>query len=655
MPPAYLLNLPARKGYAKMALEFCGKGVNSHNGMDSSEIKTLNELFLTAVAKHAKPDCFLFKSEGQYQGVSSQEALRKVAALASLLGRLHVERGDRVAILSENRVEWALTDYALLGMGAIPVPIYTTLLEPDIEYILRDSGAKGIVVATEPQLAKIVNVRPRLPDLKFVLAMDCNKLQGTGAECWEGSIALELGLMTNAVEVFTAKATAVQPHDIATILYTSGTMGKPKGVILTHANIVSNVLECAKLFPLTRDDAGVSLLPLSHILERTLDFLCFWTGATIAYAESLDALPLNLREVKPTLIGVVPRVLEKIHDRVMEAVRAAPPARQKIFYWALGVGKQAFPYRLKGQRLPLGLRLKYSLADALIFSKVREQLGGRIRIMASGAAPLAQGLAEFFYAMDLPVYEGYGLTETSPVISINYPGHTKLGTVGPLIGGVEVTFGEENCDPEGGAGREILVKGPNVSPGYYHLEEESRGAFVAGWFHTGDLGAMDEEGYLRITGRRKNLFKTSGGKYVSPEKLENLFQSHPYVHQIVVLGDGRKFVGALVTPVFPHLEAHARTQGITFATREELVAHAEVHAFMQQLVDETTRWLPPHERIRQIVLLPQELSMGEGEVSATLKVKRAVVEEKYRQVIEEMFARHAPKVPESGPGSQESP
>lgn len=615
----------------------------STNSMGSSGIKTLNELFLAAVAKHAKPDCFLFKSEGRYQGVSSQEALRKVAALASLLSRLGVERGDRVAILSENRVEWALTDYALLGLGAIPVPIYTTLLEPDIEYILRDSGAKGIVLATEPQFVKVVNVRPHLPDLKFVLAMECAHLQGTGAECWEGSIALEMGLATNAVELFTQKALAAQPQDIATILYTSGTMGKPKGVILTHANIVSNVQECAKLFPLGREDAAISLLPLSHILERTLDFLCLWTGVSVAYAENLDSFPLNLREVRPTLVGVVPRVLEKIHDRVMDVVRNAPPVRQKIFYWALGVGKQAFPYRLQGQPLPLGLRLKHAVADRLIFAKVRGQLGGRIRILASGAAPLARELAEFFHALGLPVYEGYGLSETSPVISINYPGHTKLGTVGPLIGGVEVEFDKENHDLAGGAGREILVKGPNVSPGYYHMEEENQIAFAGGWFHTGDLGAMDEEGYLRITGRKKNLFKTSGGKYVSPEKLENLFQSHPYVYQIVVLGDGRKFVGALVAPVFERLEVRARARGITFRTREELVGHPDIHAFMQQLVDETTRWLPPHEKIRQIVLLPRELTMQDGEVSATLKVKRRVVEEKYHDLIEEMFSRHAPQ------------
>ena len=622
--------------------------------MGSSEIKTLNELFLQAVAKHAKPDCFLFKSEGRYQGVSSEEALRKAAALASVLSRFHVERGDRVAILSENRVEWALTDYALLGLGAIPVPIYTTLLEPDIKYILRDSGAKGIVLATDVQLAKIVNVRPHLPDLKFVLAMDCAKLQGTGADCWESSIALEMGLATHTVEEFAEKAGVAKPDDVATFLYTSGTMGKPKGVILTHANIVSNVLECAKRFPLSRHDACVSLLPLSHILERTLDYLCFWTGVSIAYAESLEAMPLNLREVKPTLMGVVPRVLEKIHDRVMDVVRTAPAARRKIFYWALGVGKLAFPYRLKGRRLPLVLRLKHAVADRLIFSKVREQLGGRITILASGAAPLAQELAEFFYAMNLPVYEGYGLTETSPVIAINYPGHTKLGTVGTLLPGVEVKFGDENHDPEGGAGREILVKGPNVSPGYYHMEEENRVAFAGGWFHTGDLGAMDEEGNLRITGRMKNLFKTSGGKYVSPEKLENLFQSHPYVHQVVVLGAGRKFVGALVAPVFQRLEAYARTHGVSFKTREELVARPEICAFMQQLVDETTRWLPPHERIRQIVLLPRELTMDEGEVSATLKVKRRVVEEKYREAIEEMFSRHAPQVKESEGGSPKS-
>ena len=613
------------------------------HSMASHNITTLNELFLTAVRQFAKADCFLSKYEGRYHGMSSQEALRKVAGLASLFRRLHVKRGDRVAILSENRVEWALTDYALMGLGAIPVPIYTTFLEPDIEYILRDSGAKGIVVATDAQLAKIINVRPRLPDLRFVLAMSCENLQGTGAECWEGSIALELGLASHSAETFTAQALAAKPSDTATLLYTSGTTGQPKGVILTHGNIVSNVLECARLFPFTPDDVCMSLLPLSHILERTLDYICLNAGVSIAYAESLEELPQNLKEIRPTVMGVVPRVLEKIHDRVMEVVRSAPWVRRKIFYWALGVGKEAFPYRLRGQEVPLLLRLKQTAADRLIFSKVRDQLGGRIKVLASGSAPLARELAEFFYAMDLPIYEGYGLSETSPVIALNYPGHTKLGTVGPLIGGVEVKFGEESHESESGAGREILVRGPGVSPGYFRLDEENGFAFQDGWFRTGDLGAMDKDGYLCITGRKKNLFKTSGGKYVSPEKLENLFQSHPYVQQIVVLGDGRKFVGALVTPVFQRLEDQAREQGLVFKTREELVSHPVIHAFMQQVVDESTHWLAPHERIRQIVLLPRELTMSEGEVSATLKIKRRVIEEKYRDAIEEMFSRHAPQ------------
>ncbi len=617
--------------------------IDSPNVMATNEITTLNELFIKAVAKHSKPDCFLSKIDGRYQGMSSQEALRKVAALASLFTRLHVKPGDRVAILSENRVEWALSDYALLGLGAIPVPIYTTLLEPDIEFILRDSAAKGIIVATDAQLARIVNVRPRLPDLRFILAMDCSKLEGTGAECWEGSLELEQGLAFNAVESFTAKALTAKPEDTATILYTSGTMGAPKGVILTHANIVSNVLECAKIFPLSREDSGVSFLPLSHILERTLDFLCLWSGVSIAYAESLDALPQNLREVRPTVMGVVPRVLEKIHDRVMEAVRAAPPLRQRLFSWALAVGKRAFPYRLKGQGLPPFLRLKYAVADRLILSKVRAQLGGRVRMLASGAAPLSRELAEFFHATDLPVYEGYGLSETSPVISINYPGHTKLGTVGPPLGGVAVKFGEEVHGEDGAAGREILVKGPNVSPGYYHLDEENRAAFKDGWFHTGDLGAMDEDGFLRITGRKKNLFKTSGGKYISPEKLENIFQGHPYIQQIVVLGESRKFVGALVAPVFERLESMAHARGMIFACREDLMASPEIRAFMQNLVDEATCDLPPHERIRQIVVLARELTIAEGELSPTLKIKRRVVEEKYREAIEEMFSRHAPE------------
>jgi long-chain acyl-CoA synthetase len=612
--------------------------------MGSSDFTTLNELFLKAIEKYDKPDCLLYKSEGRYRGISSLEALRKAAALASALERLGARPGERIALLSENRPEWTLTDYAILGMRAITVPLYPTLLEPDLEYILRDSEAKGIVLATDVQLRKVLNIWGRLPALKFVLAMDCSNVAGTGANCWEGSIESELGWSgPNLVEAFKAKALDARPGNTASLLYTSGTMGQPQGVILTHANLVSNILSTAEVFPLSQSDVLMSFLPLSHVFERMVEFFCFWKGVSIAYVESLDALPQNLLEVRPTVMAVVPRLLEKIQGRVMDAVRQAPASKRRLFHWAVKVGKQYAPFLLQGRTQPLGLRLKHALADRLICSRVREQLGGRVYILISGAAPLAKDLGEFFFALGLPVYEGYGLTETSPVISVNCPGRTKLGTVGPVIPRVEVKLSEEEIDPEGAVGREILVRGPNVTPGYYHLEEVNRAAFVDGWFRTGDLGAFDSDGYLKITGRKKNLFKTSGGKYVAPEKLENLFQGHPYVYQMAVLGDGRKFVGALIVPEFTRLMAYARSQGISFQNRQELVANPDIQALIRQQVDEATCWLPRHEKIRRFILLPQEFSIASGELSLTLKVKRRVVEEKYRAQIEEMFSHRAPQ------------
>jgi long-chain acyl-CoA synthetase len=607
-----------------------------------SDFSTLNELFLEAIEEQNKPDCLLYKSEGQYRGISSREALAKAAALSSALERLGARAGERIALLSENRPEWTLTDYAILGMGAITVPLYPTLLEPDLEYILRDSESKGIVVATDVQLRKVLNIWRRLPELKYVLAMDCAKAAGTGAICWEGSVESELGWSGPAlIDAFKAKALRARPQDTASLIYTSGTMGQAQGVILTHANIVSNIKATDQVFPLSSSDILISYLPLSHVFERMVEFFCFWKGVRIAYAESLEALAENLLEIRPTVMAVVPRVLEKIQGRVEDSVRQMPAAKQRLFYWALGVGKQWLPYLLDGRKPPLGLRLQHALSDRLVSAKVREQLGGRVYMLISGAAPLSKDLVEYFYALGLPVYEGYGLTETSPVIAVNRPGRTKLGTVGHVIPGVEVKLSEEEVDWEGRVGGEILVRGPSITSGYYHLEEVNRTAFLDGWFRTGDLGSIDEEGYLKITGRKKNLFKTSGGKYVAPEKLENLFQGDLYIRQIAVLGDGRKFIGALIVPDFAHLQDYARRQGLSFQNRQELVANPEIQALIRRQVDEVTRWLPRHEKIRRFVLLPQEFSIANGELSATLKIKRRVVEERYKAQIEEMFNRHA--------------
>lgn len=607
--------------------------------MGSDEFRTLSELFLKATEEHPKPDAFLFKSAGKYRSLSSGEALRQVAVLAAALERLGLARGERLAIVAENRVEWALTDYAALALGAVDVPLYPTLLEPDIEYMLRDSEAKGVVVSTETQLKKVLNTRSRLPELKFVLCMDRVASVGTGVQSWHGVLSDELHRLADPVEFLRQKAQEVRPEDTASILYTSGTSGEPKGVILTHANFVSNVQACQPLFPLGPDDVGMSFLPLCHVFERMLDYFYFAAGASVAYAESLGTLAQNFLEVRPTIMGIVPRVLEKIQGRVLEAIRQTPWPKRKLFSWALAVGRRCFPYRLENRTAPIGLRLQHVLADRLVCSKVRARLGGRAKYVISGAAPLRRELAEFFLAVGLPLFEGYGLTETSPVVAVNYPGNIKLGTVGRPIPGVEVRLAEEAAEYEAGTGSEILVRGPNVTPGYYHRDEANREAFVAGWFCTGDLGALDSDGYLSVTGRKKNLFKTSAGKYVSPDKLENLFQGHPYVAQIVVFGAGRRFPSALIVPNFASLEICARQRGLHFATREELTAKPEIRAFMERQIQEATRWLAPHEKIRQFVLLPTEFSIESGELTPTQKVKRRVVEEHYHDLIEEMYRR----------------
>jgi len=612
--------------------------------MASPEFRTLNELFLKAIEKHPQPDAFLSKSGGQYRGLSSQQTLTTVASLAAALSRRGIDRGDRVAILSENRVEWALTDYAVLAIGAVLVPIYPTLLEPDIEFILRDSGSKTIVCSSHDQLKKILNVRAQLAHPSFILTLEGTAEQA-GVERWQDVVDAELNSASSAPQFFRSCALQIRPGEAASLIYTSGTTGQPKGVILTHSNIVSNIVACQGLFPFTSPEVAISFLPLCHIFERMLDFFYFWTGVSIAYAENLEALPRNLMEVRPTVMGVVPRILEKTHTRVMEVVQQSSAMRRKLFHWSVGVGKAYFPFVLERRTPPLALRIKHALADFLISSKVRARLGGRIKYLLSGAAPLSKDLAEFFFAMGLPVFEGYGLTETSPVISANCPDAVKLGTVGRAVPGVEVKLDQTVTDEEegaGGEGGEILVRGPSVTPGYYHLDEENQRAFTEGWFRTGDLGTIDADGFLTITGRRKNLFKTSGGKYVSPEKLENLFQGHPYVSQIVVLGDGRKFISALIVPNFDRLEFYALTHGIGFENCQELAQKPKINAFMQQQVDERTAWLAPHERIRQIALVPREFSAQHGELSATHKVKRRVVEEHFRSLIDEMYSRHAP-------------
>jgi long-chain acyl-CoA synthetase len=602
-------------------------------------VTTLCGLFLDSVDHRPRARAFLGKNHGVYAPISSHGALREVAGLALALERFGVRSGSCVAILSENRVEWALTDYAILGLGAITVPVYPTLPSAEIDLILKDSGAAGIVISTRQQLEKVLRVRPDPPCLKFIISMDQPPAESKDVRDWRVVLKQELDRSPKPEAAFRERALGAKPGDVASILYTSGTTGNPKGVVLTHANIVSNIQACRGILPIDQGDVAMSFLPLSHIFERMLDFYAFWQGVTISYPESTETLAQNILEVRPTVMAVVPRLLEKVYEKSVETVRARPPAVQKLFQWGIQVGREWVRSSLEGQPPAPALKLKHALADRLVYRKVRARLGGRLRFLISGAAPLSREIAEFFYAVGLPVYEGYGLTETSPVIAVNGPGAVKLGTVGKVIPGVEVQWGEEAMDAEGRTGREILVRGPNVSPGYYHRDEETQAAFQDGWFRTGDLGFLDAEGFLTITGRKKNLFKTSGGKYVSPEKLENLFQGHPFVTQIMVIGESRKFVSALIVPNFSRLEKYAESRGLEVKNREELVSHPQILAFMQQQVDEAVKDLAPFEKIRQIALIPREFSIEAGELSATLKIKRYVVEEHFREAIEEIYRR----------------
>lgn len=610
--------------------------------MEACDFQTLNELFLKAAERHAKPDAYLHKYEGRYLGLSSAGALRLVSALALALEEYGIRPGDRVALLSENREEWALADYATMGLGAIDVPLYPTLPPQEVEYILRDSGARGVILSTAGQLQKINGIKARLPELKLILVMDSVETSDPTVRSLHDLIREQLTHTPAPEDKFRRRALEAKPEDTATIIYTSGTTGQAKGVVLTHANIVSNIKACMPLFPFTDKDVALSFLPLSHIFERMIEYFECWNGVSIAYAESIDALPQNMIEVRPTIMAVVPRVLEKAHGRVLDAVREGTAARRKLFRWALRVGWEFASSQLERRPPALGLRLKHIFSDSLAGSKIRARFGGRVKYLISGAAPLSKEIAEFFCAMGLPVYEGYGLTETSPVIAVNYPGAVKLGTVGPVLHSVEVKMGEESAGAEGRTGGEILVRGASVFPGYYKLEEESQRAFSGGWFHTGDLGRLDADGYLTITGRKKNLMKTSGGKYVSPEKIEALFQGHPYVAQMMVLGDSRHFVAALIVPDFGRLEAFARQRGIEFQSRAELIALPAVCGLMQQQVDEACQTLAHYEQIHQFALLPAEFSIETGELSPSLKVKRFVVEERYRELIEELYRRPAP-------------
>ncbi|MGH7568348.1 MAG: AMP-dependent synthetase/ligase [Gemmatimonadales bacterium] len=592
---------------------------------------TLTKLFFDAVERHTAaglPAAYRHKVDGRWVTISHREAADRVQALSLGLRELGVQPGDRVSILSENRPEWALSDYACLCARAADVPIYPTLPAKQVEYILRDSGAVAVFCSTTVQLAKVLEVRAALPALRHVIVFQADaKRDGvlTLAEV-EAKGRASAGKYPR----FKAEALEVRPEQLATLIYTSGTTGDPKGVMLTHDNIYSNVQSAVQIMPIVSKDECLSMLPLSHIFERMVDYTMLQAGVIINYAESFDTVAANLQEVKPTVVLSVPRLYEKVYARVLENALAGSGLKRRIFFWAKKAGEAWATYRLAGLPVPGGLALKKKIADRLVFSKLQARTGGRVRYFVSGGAPLSPDIAKFFFGAGLPIAEGYGLTETSPVLTLNPLDRIKLGTVGPAIPGVRLRIA-----PDG----EILARGPGIMQGYYNKPEATREAIDAdGWFHTGDIGEVDADGYLKITDRKKDLIVTAAGKNIAPQPIENTVKANKFVVNAVMLGDKRKFPIMLIVPNYENLERWAKDRNLAYASRAELIALPDVQAKVEREVMGQLRDLAKFEMPKKVLLLQHDFTIENGELTPTLKVKRRAVEKRYKEMVDQAYA-----------------
>ncbi len=592
---------------------------------------SLATMVLTRVRTYGERQVMRAKRKGRWQEVSWNALGEQISKTAQGLKAMGLQAGDRLAILAENRPEWAVVDLACLFLGAVDVPLYLTSTAKDIAYILHDAGVKAVAVAGEGQLEKILQVAQELPDLKFLILFDQDLKEETRTGRLR-SLSLE-GLMGLADREGGEIDLASNPG-LATIIYTSGTTGPPKGVMLSHANILSNCRAATEILPLNEDDLTVSFLPLSHAFERTAGlYTLLMAGGTVAYGGGTVTLTRDLPEVKPTVLCCVPRVLELIYRRVHSERESASSPKKQILSWTLDVGKRVGLHRSEGQPLPLLLSVQNRLADQILFRRLRRLLGGRIRFLVSGGAPLAAEIARFFYGVGITVYEGYGLTEAAPVISCNLPGKCRLGSVGPTLPGVEVAIA-----PDG----EILARGPNVMQGYYQRPEETREMIDAeGWLHTGDVGKIDAEGFIHITDRKKDLIITSEGENVAPQNIETLLKQDPLIEEVCVMGDRRPYLTALIIPNLPLVETLAREQKVS-TTVSEMLTHPAVRMLFRQRIDEVNKTLPLYSRVRNFTLLPQPFSQDRGELTPTLKVKRRVVAEMYQEVIEAMYPANRP-------------
>jgi long-chain acyl-CoA synthetase len=577
-------------------------------------IQTLNDIFF-AIASRDQPGCMLRRTEAGWRPISANEFASKVYGVFEALQSWGIGSGDRVAILSENRHEWMVADFACMLLGAVVVPIYTTLTPEQTGYILSDSGARAIFVSSQKHLEKVSSILHNT-DVQKVVVMDdvadpnavqMSSLMQLAGDSKLGAIGCD------------AKA-----DQLATIIYTSGTTGTPKGVMLTHGNMASNINYSLREFGFGSGMSCVSFLPLSHVTARSVDLGLLYSGVTIAHLPQIDQLPQALREVRPNILLSVPRVYEKVHTQVV--LTAAKFAKKQIYRWAISVGR-AHRNEILAGKTPRSLSWK--LANKFVFSKVRAGIGGRVEFFISGGAPLGRELAEWYADIGIRIHEGYGLTETSPVIAVNTPNAHRIGSVGKALANVEVRIADDG---------EILVRGPSVFRAYWNKPQETRDAFIDDWFKTGDIGRIDEDGFLYVTDRKKDLLKTSGGKFIAPQPIESSLKHHPWIAEAIVVGDKRKFPAVLIIPNFPAVENHARMEGLAFSSRQELIAIPEVQTRFADIVRSVNEDLAQFERLKKFRLVSEELSSANGTLTASMKIRRRAIEEHFRQQIDEIYS-----------------
>jgi long-chain acyl-CoA synthetase len=591
---------------------------------------TLPSRFLNSVDNLPNSRAQMVRQQGRWEPISSQEFLRRVAGLSAAFVELGVKPGDRVGLFSANRPEWHTADFAITGAGGVTVPVYFNESPERMTYILKHCGAKVVFAAGLAQLHKLLTVRADLPELEQIVVADAGPDLPPDCLRYETLIA-----SAGAADIssYRLRVSQVLTGQLASLIYTSGTTGEPKGVMLTHSNFCSNVTDLGDDFRLDpAKDVALSFLPLAHVYGRTVDYIYLFQGAPLAYVESVEAVAQALLEVRPTVTAAVPRVFEKIYARIIEQGARNTGIKRMLFDWAMGVARRSIPWRTTGAPASLGLKLQWGLANRLVYEKIRQGTGGRLRLVCSGGAPLSKDLAEFLWTVGIPIYQGYGLTETSPIVSNNYPAN-RVGSSGKPIANVQVRIADDG---------EILVKGPCVMQGYYNNPEATREVIDEnGWFHTGDIGYLDKDNYLYITDRKKDLIKTAAGKFVAPQPIENALKSSPYILNAMVVGDKRKFIVALIVPNPVTVSAKLAEQGIRFASHEEMVAHPSVRSLIDAEVKRLTIHLAQYENIKRFALLPEDFTFDNGSLTFTLKLKRRVVEQQYADVIESLYADFA--------------